>query len=157
MAVAPKLTRALISAPLPTIIEQLGVSIASAQAALDRNSVQVAQAMAASEVEIGEETFNLISLGFQPTFYAFTEATVESKLSFTLMETNEFGISVGAEVGGFAGPVMFGASVDVSYSRKYSASAEGQSSIAARLVSLPPPEPFVAALRRTFETEPTED
>ncbi|MEM8553457.1 MAG: hypothetical protein AAGF71_01390 [Pseudomonadota bacterium] len=147
MSAVEGVTRALVSAPLPIIIEQLGISIARAQAALDENSVAMAQAMAASKVDVGGEEYNLISLGFQPTFYAFTEATVESKLSFSMMESTEFGVSVGVSAGGGFGPVMFAASVDVSYSRKFSVSSEGTSSIAARLVALPPPEQFLQILK----------
>jgi hypothetical protein len=148
MAETVEVTRSLISAPLPQIIEQLGISIAKAQAALDANSVSIAQAMASTEVAIGGEQRNLISLGFMPTFYAFTEATVEAKLSFSMSETTELGVHVGASVSGGAGFVMVAASVDVSYARKFSVSSEGASSIAARLVSLPPPDVFVALLRR---------
>jgi hypothetical protein len=37
--------------------------------------------------------------------------------------------------------------VSASYERKFSVSAEGASSIAAKLVSLPPPERFMEVLR----------
>lgn len=148
MSETVEVTRSLVSAPLPQIIEKLGTSIAQAQAALDANSVRIAKEMAEAEVEIGGEKRNLISLGFLPTFYAFTEATVEAKLSFSMSETTELGVHVGASVSGGAGFVMVAASVDVSYSRKFSVSAEGASSIAARLVSLPPPDVFVDLLRR---------
>ncbi|MCD8512323.1 MAG: hypothetical protein LRY63_02105 [Nitrincola sp.] len=36
MSAVPKVTRALLNAPLPSIIERLGISIAQAQAALDQ-------------------------------------------------------------------------------------------------------------------------
>ncbi|MEN9931498.1 MAG: hypothetical protein RIS17_71 [Pseudomonadota bacterium] len=140
MSEVPTVTNQLLSAPLPQIIERLGLSIAEAQGALDRNSIAMAQAMAETEIELGGERTNLIALGFTPTFYSFTEATVEAKLSFSMQETTELGISVGAEVGVNTGFVMVAASVNVSYARKFSVGAEGMSSIAARLVSLPPPE-----------------
>ncbi len=43
---------------------------------------------------------------------------------------------------------MAAATVSVSYARKYAMEASGMSSIAARLVSLPPPEQFMALLRQ---------
>ena len=144
MSAALKVTRALVSAPLPTMIERLGIAIAEAQAALDKNSVAVAQKMAASEVDIMGETHNLLSLGFMPSFYAFTEATVEAKMAFSVTETQSF--SVGASASVQVG--VFAASVDASYSRKFSVSAEGSSSIAARIVALPPPEIFTSILQR---------
>ena len=148
MSETVEVTRSLVSAPLPQIIEKLGISIAQAQAALDANSVKLAQEMSEVKVEIGGESRNLISLGFTPTFYAFTEATVEAKLSFSMNESTEVGVKVGASVAGGAGFVMVAASVDVSYARKFSVSAEGSSSIAARRVSLPPPDVFIELLRR---------
>ncbi|MFT4251024.1 MAG: hypothetical protein QM608_00880 [Caulobacter sp.] len=154
MSETAAVTRQLLSAPLPQIIERLGIAIADAQAALDRNSIATAQAMATTDIEIGGETHNLISLGFTPTFYSFTEATVEAKLSFSMTESTEFGVSAGASVGVNTGFVMVAASVNVSYARKFSVSAEGMSSIAARLVSLPPPEILENLLRRISEPTP---
>ncbi|MCV6585267.1 MAG: hypothetical protein OIF47_07015 [Marinibacterium sp.] len=148
-----KVTRSLLSAPLPDIIQRLGVAIAQAQYALDRNSVTIATEMAEAEVEVGGDTYNLLSLGFVPAFYSFTEATVEAKLSFSMTESTETSVNVGVQVGGGTPFFMAAASVDVGYARKFSVSAEGMSSIAARLVSLPPPEIFGELLKRKFETD----
>ena len=120
MSEVPATTRQLLSAPLPQIIEKLGVSIAQAQMALDQNSVQIAQELSTSEVEIGGETYNLLSLGFLPSFYAFTEATVEAKLSFSMTESTETSINVGAQIGINYGVFMAAASVSVGYARKFS-------------------------------------
>ncbi len=151
MAETPAVTRALVTAPLPQIIEKLGLAIAHAQFALDSNSVELAKSMAETEVTIGEETHNLLSLGFLPSFYSFSEATVEAKLSFTMTETTETSVSVGVQAGVNYGVFMAAASVDVSYARKFSVSTEGASSVAARLVSLPAPEVFTQILKRNYE------
>ena len=151
MSEVPKVTNQLISAPLPQIIERLGIAVAEAQGALDRNSIAMAQAMAETEIELGGETTNLIALGFTPTFYSFTEATVEAKLSFSMQETTEVGVAASASVSGGAAFIMVAASVSVSYARKFSVSADGMSSIAARLVSLPPPELLEARLKAISE------
>lgn len=151
MSETTTVTRSLVSAPLPQIIERLGLSIAQAQAALDNNSVKVAQTMAETPVELGGQTYNLLTLGFTPSFYAFTEATVEAKLSFSMSETTETSVSAGVTARVNYGVVMVAASVDVSYARKFSVSAEGSSSIAARLVSLPAPEAFNEVLRRLYD------
>lgn len=155
MSSVPAVTKALVSAPLPQIIEKLGVSIAHAQLALDQNSVKVATELATTEVEIGGETYNLLSLGFVPSFYAFTEATVEAKLSFTMTETTETSLNVSVTAQGGTPFFMAAATVDVGYSRKFSVTAEGVSSIAARLVSLPPPETFIQLLNREFQQDIT--
>jgi len=151
MAETPSVTRALVTAPLPQIIEKLGLAIAQAQYALDTNSVEIAKTMSETEVEIGDETYNLLSLGFQPSFYSFTEATVEAKLSFTMSESTETSVAVGVSAGINYGVFMAAASIDVSYARKYSVSTEGASSIAARLISLPAPDVFNQLLKRQFE------
>lgn len=141
-------TNALVNSPLPLLIEKLGLAVASAQAALDKNSIAIAQEMATTSVLINNEEYNLISLGFAPTFYAFTEATVEAKLEFSVAESEEF--AIGAEVGVQAGIVAV--SVSASYARKFEMSAEGSSSIAARLVSLPPPERLSEILKEIAES-----
>jgi hypothetical protein len=151
MSDAARVTRTMLSAPLPQIIERLGIAIAEAQSALDRNSIAVAEAMASTDVELGGEKTNLIALGFTPAFYSFTEATVEAKLSFSMQESTEFGVGASASVMGGVGMVMVGASVSVSYSRKFQVSAEGMSSIAARLVSLPAPEILETRLKALAE------
>ncbi len=151
MSETAAVTRALVTAPLPQIIEKLGLAIAQAQYALDSNSVELAKVMAETEVTIGAEKYNLLSLGFLPSFYSFTEATVEAKLSFTMSESTETSIAVGAQVGVQYGVFMAAASIDVSYARKFSVSSEGASSIAARLVSLPAPDVFTQIIKRQYE------
>ncbi|WP_339913746.1 hypothetical protein [uncultured Brevundimonas sp.] len=154
MSEVPAVTRQLLSAPLPQIIERLGIAVADAQRAMDENSVRTAALMATTEIELGGQQYNLMALGFTPTFYSFTEATVEAKLSFSMTEGTEFGVTAGASLGVNAGMVMVAASVSVSYARKFSVSAEGMSSIAARVVSLPPPEILEGVLRRMSEQTP---
>ena len=148
MSVVPTVTRQLLSAPLPDIIQRLGIAIADAQQALDANSVRTAALMATTEIELGGEKYNLMALGFTPTFYSFTEATVEAKLSFSMTESTDLSVTAGASLGVNAGMVMVAASVSVSYARKFSVTAEGMSSIAARVVSLPPPEILEGILRK---------
>lgn len=147
MSTVVKTTKALTQAPLPDIIEKLGLAIAGAQFALDTNSANLAKTMAETEVEIGGETFNLLSLGFVPSFYTFTEATVEAKLSYSMTEGTSFGGSVEISASGGTPFFMAAATVSASYERKFSVSAEGASSVAAKLVSLPPPERFMEVLR----------
>lgn len=147
MSAGTKVVNSLVNSPLPLLIEKLGLSVATAQAALDKNSIAIAQQMALTEIDIGDTTYNLITLGFAPTFYAFTEATVEARLEFSVAESEDF--SIGASVGVQAGIVAV--SVSASYARKFEMKAEGSSSIAARLVSLPAPDRFNELLREVAE------
>ena len=154
MAGTTSITRSLLSAPLPDIVQRLGVAIAQAQWALDRNSIELSKELAEnSPLEVGGKSYNLLSLGFSPTFYAFTEATVEAKLSFSMSESSETSLTAGVQIGGGTPFVMVAASVDVGYARKFSVSATGVSSIAARLVSLPPPDIFMQLLNREYRQD----
>ncbi|MEH6354917.1 MAG: hypothetical protein V7760_02675 [Marinobacter sp.] len=155
MSSVVKTTKALTQAPLPDIVEKLGLAIAGAQYALDINSASLAKTMAETDVEIGGKKYNLLSLGFTPTFYAFTEATVEAKLSYTMSEGTTLGGSLEVSASGGVPFFMAAATVSASYERKFSVSAEGASSIAAKLVSLPPPERFMEVLRATIPSLPT--
>ncbi|HLT40919.1 MAG TPA: hypothetical protein VK034_31795 [Enhygromyxa sp.] len=143
---------ALEQAPLATLVENLGLGIARAQAALDRSAIELAVKLADPELglELGGQRRSLLSLGFAPTFYQFTEATIDIKVSFSTARSNEF--SIGASVGVTA--VMFTASVNASYSQKYSYKAEGSSAVTTRLVTVPAPTVFHQLLRSLSNPEP---
>ena len=90
----PQIIQTVTNTPIPMMLEKLGVSIAQAQAALDANSIRTAQEMANVAVSIGDKSHNLISLGFAPTFYAFTEATIEVKMDISIAESEDYGGSL---------------------------------------------------------------
>lgn len=150
----PEIVQTLMNAPLPLMLEKLGASIANAQTALDANSIKLANEMSNVEVAIGDETYNLISLGFAPTFYVFTEASFEVKMEFSIAESEDLGISGSLNYGkgkkDETNTQMFGVSVSAHYARKFSMSAEGSSSIAAKIVSLPAPEIFYEILKSSL-------
>src|SRR5262245_24275413 len=104
-----EVVNALEQAPLGLLVERLGLAIANAQSALDRNSIELAIALADPEngIELGGERRTLLSLGFAPTFYQVTETTIEVKVSFSLSKSVEWsiGASVGVNVGVFAASV----------------------------------------------------
>lgn len=143
MGAIDTITSTITNAPLHQMIEQMGVSVANAQAALDENSLRTLKALAEKGIEVNGETTNLLLLGFVPTFYAFTEASFEMKMEFSMAQSEAF--SVGASVEADFG--MVAASVSASYSRKFDQSASASSSIAARMVSLPPPENLLEMLK----------
>lgn len=167
--VIPKVIQQITNAPLPLMLERLGASIANAQMALDANSIKLANEMIALKVTVGDEEYNLLSLGFTPTFYAFTEASLEMKMEFSLAESESFGGSLGFSYGSNGNQnnnsnttngnssekttQMFGVSMSAHYARKYSASAEGSSSIAAKIVSLPAPDIYMEVLKSAIKKE----
>lgn len=141
-----KVMASLEQSPLPSLLNQLGAAIASAQRELDINSINMAMQLGDAEghgVDVGNgEKQSLISLGFAPVFYHFSEATIDIKVSLSTSTSTEskFGTSVMA--GGTAYFVMFAATVSASFSSKYSFSSEASSSIKARIASIPPPNAF---------------
>ena len=145
----------LQQAPLAEMVQKLGIAIAQAQLALDRNSADIARLLADSEGGIdlndGVGTRSLLELGFAPTFYHISEATVEARVAFTSSESEQF--SIGAAIGVNVG--FFAASVNASYSSKYSFDASASSSISARFVSIPPPGVFSELLRSTVRSRST--
>ena len=150
------IARELTNAPLPQIIERLGAGIAEAQAQLDKTSMALALQLGDREgngVDIGGERKSLLELGFAPTFYQFTEATIEARVTYSMATSSEFGISVGAAVGGAYGFVMFAASVNVSYSNKYSFESTGASSVTAKLKALPPPGVLTTLLNQINQSD----
>lgn len=139
----------LQQAPLPEMVERLATAIAQAQLALDRNSAEIARILADTDSGIdfkdGMGSRSLLEMGFAPTFYHITDATIDARVAFTQSNSEAFtiGASIGVNVGYFA------ASVNASYTNKYSFEASGSSSIRAHFVSVPPPGVFNDLLRST--------
>ncbi|WP_294671636.1 hypothetical protein [uncultured Fluviicola sp.] len=143
MAAIETITSTLTNSPLSSMIENMGLSVATAQAALDTNSINMLKQLASSTVEIGENQVSLLNLGFVPSFYAFTEASFEAKMDFAMSESTAFDVNgvVSVET------KMVSTTVSAGYARKFDQSASASSSIAARMVSLPPPENLVTLLK----------
>ncbi len=143
---ASRVNRMLEQAPLPLLIQNLGKAIALAQFELDKTMLEALTFLSRKESGVPvpgtENKRSLLALGFVPSFYHFSEATITAKVAFTSVESHAF--SLGAEVGGgFAvPPVMLFASVNASYSGKYSFRAEGSSEVTTKIVSIPPPAPL---------------
>jgi hypothetical protein len=132
------------------MVKELGVAIAEAQYQMDQTSIRIARLLGEGEIDIGGTTHNLMELGFTPTFYQLTEATVEAKVSLTVTRSEEFGGSASL-TGGYA---FFAASVSASYSQKYSYTATGSSSITAKFVSVPPPALLTDTIRAAIKRAP---
>ncbi len=148
---ATDITQELVQAPLPELIRQLGLAVARAQQAMDRSSIETALLMAetgagaAGLLPDGDQR-SLLELGFTPTFYQIQEATVEARVAVSMARSSEVSLSVGAAVGGAYGFVMFAASVNASYTGKFSFESSGSSAISARMSAIPPPSILTALL-----------
>lgn len=124
-------------APLPDIIRGLAFAIGDAQMALDQNSIRQLKMMADPDngVSVSGENRSLLQLGLVPSFYHFSESTIEAKVAFTMMKSHEISVSATAGVQ----IKVFTASITASYTNKYSFEASGSSVISTKLVSVPPP------------------
>lgn len=129
-------TQGLLQSPLPALLQTLGEAIAEAQFAMDMRSASVVERLASTSLSVDEDTeASLLELGFVPSFYHLSTATLEARIAFSSTETTEFG--AGASIGGTF--KLFSAQVNASYSNKYSFHAEGSSSVSATFVSVPAP------------------
>jgi len=98
---------ALLDAPMPELIQKMGLAIAEAQLRLDQMAVRVAGLLSEAKVEFKDAAGNvkprsLLELGFTPTFYHFTETDIEIKLTLQMKIEEEFrvGGAVSLGVGG---------------------------------------------------------
>ncbi len=109
----------LLNVPFGEMIKEMALAIAEGQMALDMNSVQVAQALAETELDAGsvvmyiEETvdadgnvtatnvvtndapMSLLTYGLEPRFYEFTESIIEVKMAISMKRESSAEIKYG--------------------------------------------------------------
>jgi hypothetical protein len=109
-------------------------------------------------------SMSMIQAGILPTFYQFTEASIEVRLSITMREDADTTSAArstdvgGASYGwlGMGASRAYAASVDFRSANKYQYAAEGASSLMVMMRPVPPPsrlEPAVTTVN-TFSTPP---
>ena len=168
----------LLNVPFPEMVEQLGMSIAKAQFALDMNSMKIAQVMSGSDwfdedasgkevkreglkVNFGGRMLSLLELGFTPTFYQFVDTIIEVKISVSMASeatqsnsTTDVDMKGKVKMGwGGANANMHISTVSASFSARNSFSAEGASLIRTKLVPLPPPAVLQDRIRALMEEQ----
>mgnify|MGYP000264058132 CR=1 FL=1 len=141
---------ALEQAPLGALVEKLGLAIANAQAALDRSAIALAVQLADPEqgIDLGGQRRSLLSLGFAPTFYQFTEATLDIKIEMKVEVEDKSSTQVSANASAAKGPVAMAGTVSSDSSRKYGAESSAMTAVHLQLVSVPPPAPFLEYIRQ---------
>ena len=111
----------LLNVPFGEMIKEMALAIAEGQMALDMNSVQVAQALAETELDAGsvvmyiEETvdadgnvtatnvvtndapMSLLTYGLEPRFYEFTESIIEVKMAISMKRESSAEIKYGSK------------------------------------------------------------
>lgn len=173
--VGAKIGKSLTDAPIGAMILGIAQGIADAQQALDMAMLRTAILMTGELVDAdGNKTTSLIKfdgqevslleLGFTPTFYQFTETSIEVKIALSMSTadasqkaTFESTAKADAE-GGMRGLFSVGATVTANvsavgamYSSKYSYSAEGSSAVRTKVVPVPPPALLEQRLRRSLD------
>lgn len=148
----------LLDVPFPEMIASMGQGIADAQNQLDMNSVEVAKTLAETEIEVvpaitrtigadGEVQFDsadpidvsLLQVGLFPTFYQFSESTIEVEMDIKTTTERETSIDVSARAR--AGFGLWGGSIqtDVSHNRKFGKEVHGTSRLKTTMVPVPEP------------------
>jgi hypothetical protein len=154
----PSVGQELLDVPFPDMVAKLSLGIAEAQRALDDNSVRTAQEIADTEIEVvpaitqtisatGDVSFanadavemSLLQVGLNPTFYQFSEASIEVTMDIKTTTSTETSIKVGvaAKVGFAAWSAS--ARVDVAHNRKFGKEVRGTSRLYTKLAPVPPP------------------
>ena len=165
----------LLAVPLPEMVMKLGLSIAEAQRALDENSIETTQMLSAATVDLvmavtqtidaeGTVLFvnsapvnvSLLQIGLLPTFYQFSEATIEVTMDIKTTSSRETNIKVSAK--GKVGFSLWSASVrvDVSHNRKFGKVVQGTSRLVTKMVPVPPP-PRIAPELTVVDNRPPKE
>ncbi len=102
---AQAFSQALGEVPIHSMLQSLGMGIADAQNALDSKSIELTRSYADTRIPLLDSTgatveHSLLDLGLLPTFYHFTEATLEVSMSMSMRSEESLKVGVGIEVGG---------------------------------------------------------
>jgi hypothetical protein len=163
----------LLDVPFPEMVAKLGLGIAKAQQALDLNSVETARTLAEETIEVipsitrtiksdgtveytnaDPVEISLLQAGLYPTFYQFSEATIE--VSMDIKTKSERKTSVDVKLEAEVGFACWSASisVDVKHSRKFGKEVHGTSRLFTKMVPVPPPERFLPEVETVDLREP---
>lgn len=140
----------LANLPIGDMISNLGIGIAKAQEALDENAINTAIKLSEQMLDLPDpkdptvmRSRSLLSLGFVPTFYQFTEATLELQVDMKWQVEENLGIGGQASANANLGPVAIAASVNADYGRKFGMEASLMTRLKLSMVNVPPPQAFM--------------
>lgn len=149
----------LLDVPFSDMVANLGMAIANAQCALDKNSIEILKMMGQEDtvelpmvkvsyndksngIKVEDDGFktSMIGAGFQPTFYQFAETVIEVKIAISMSyeSSSEYTYGSKTELKNKKKTFARTTTVDATYSSKYSYNAEGSSLLRTRLVPVPP-------------------
>jgi len=107
----------------------------------------------------GTTTMSMLQAGLFPTFYQFTEASVEVKIAITMHEDNSASSTGANQLGflGLGGSRAMASSVDYRSQNTYTYDATGSSVLTVTMRPVPPPSRLTPAITtiNAFTTPPT--
>lgn len=100
---------ALLDVPMGEIIERMATAIAEAQVRLDEMSIRIAAMLGETRLDMRQADGSVVSrslleLGFTPSFYHFTDTTIDVKVSLTIRVAEEFTVRFQLPIGDGGGP-----------------------------------------------------
>ena len=165
----------LLDVPLPQMVADLAMGIATAQAALDKNSLETTTALAdqtftyvpkvigtidereanpTADIQVIKvEEMPLIAF-IKPTWYQFSETKIEVSMDIKTSFTSATKVGVSASAKGGWGPVSASIKVDVEHNRKFGKEVHGTSKLSVTLVPVPPPESMLPDVEITRIEKP---
>jgi len=165
----------LLAVPLPEMVMKLGLGIAEAQRALDENSVETAQMLVDTTVPLvlavtqtiaadGTVSFtnaapvdvSLLQIGLMPTFYQFSEATIEVTMDIKTTSSRETNVKVSAKAKVGFGCWSVSVNTEVSHNRKFGKEVHGTSRLVTKMVPVPPP-PRIAPELMVVDNRPPKE
>ena len=163
----------LLDVPLPEMVAKIGQGIADAQHQLDMNSVEVAKILADTEIEVVPaitRTINadgsvdyetadaidvsLLQAGLFPTFYQFSEATIDVEMDIKTTPETETQVDVSSQAKFGFGLWSARVDVDVSHNRKFGKEVHGTSHLKTTMVPVPEP-PYLFPEVETVDNRPS--
>ena len=168
----PSVGQELLDTPFPDMVAKLAMGIAQAQHALDENSVNTAVILADTNIDVvlgvtqviaadGTVSFeqddpvsiSLIQMGLLPTFYQFSEASIEVSMDIKTTTSTETNVKVTAEAKvGFAA-CSASIKAEVSHNRKFGKEVQGTSRLFTKMTPVPPP-PRIAPVINVVDNRP---
>jgi hypothetical protein len=146
----------LLDVPLDKMVASLAMGIAEAQRALDENSLETTLQLADNTISyvplinvtttdsgttvdtVRANDIPLIAF-IQPTWYQFSETTIEVSMDIKTTTTNSTKVKVGASAKFGWGPFSASIRVSVEHNRKFGKEVHGTSRMVIKMVPVPPP------------------
>ncbi len=165
----------LLDVPLPDMVAKLAMGIATAQHALDVNSVETAKSLAETKIPVipwitetikkdGTVEYaqsptvemSLIQVGLNPTFYQFSESSIEVSMDIKTTSSEETAIKGSAEAKIGWGIVSASIKLEAEFNRKFGKEVNGTSKLVVKLVPVPPPPRIIPSFELINERSQAE-